>query len=85
MTIEDVPTAHLGEGRASPEQHIDSMKCCEDNLSNEDTAYIILDDITTTGNTMKACNEILLNHGVNERNIYNIALGATVGDDDEEI
>lgn len=83
--IEDVPTAHLGEGRASPEQHIDSMKCCENNLSNENIAYIVLDDITTTGNTMKACNEILLNHGVNENNIYNFVLGATVGDDDEEI
>ena len=83
--VENVPTAHLGEGRASPEQHIDSMKCCENNLSNENIAYIVLDDITTTGNTMKACNEILLNHGVNENNIYNFVLGATVGDDDEEI
>lgn len=83
--IEDVPTAHLGEGRASPEEHIDSMECGEKNLSNESIAYIVLDDITTTGNTMKACNQLLLNNGVNEKNIYNIALGATVRDDDEEI
>lgn len=83
--VEDVPTAHLGEGRASPEQHVDSMECCEKDLSNENIAYIVLDDITTTGNTMKACNEILLENGVNEENIYNIALGATVRDDDEEI
>lgn len=61
------------------------MKCCEKNLSNENIAYIILDDITTTGDTMKACNQLLLNNGVNEKNIYNIALGATVRDDDEEI
>ena len=83
--VKDVPTAHLGEGRSTPEEHIDSMECSEGNLSNENIAYIILDDITTTGNTMKACNEILLNNGVNERNIYNITIGATVGDYNEEI
>ena len=83
--VKDVPTAHLGEGRASPEQHVDSMKCCGKDFLNENTAYIVLDDITTSGNTMKACNEILLEHGVNEKNIFNIALGATVRDDDEEI
>lgn len=81
----DVPTAHLGEGRSSPEEHIDSMECCENSLSNENIAYVILDDITTTGNTMKACNQILLNNGADGKNIYNVVLGATVRDDDEEI
>ncbi|MEE0943340.1 MAG: UvrD-helicase domain-containing protein, partial [Methanobrevibacter sp.] len=83
--IKDVPTAHLGEGRASCEQHIDSIECIEKNLSNDNIAYIVLDDITTTGNSMRACNEILLESGVNDENIYNIAIGATVRDDDEEI
>ena len=83
--IEDVPTAHKGEGRASCQQHIDSIKCMEDNLSNENVAYIVLDDITTTGDSMKACNQVLYESGVKIENIYNIALGATVWDDDEEI
>ena len=83
--VKDVPTAHLGEGRASCDEHIDSIKCMKDNLSNENIAYIILDDITTTGNSMRACNEILLQSGVKMENIYNIALGATVRDDNEEI
>ena len=47
--------------------------------------HIILDDITTTGSSMQACNELLLNSGVKSENIFNIALGATVRDDDEEI
>ena len=80
--VKDVPTAHLGEGRSSPEEHIDSMECSKNNLSNKHIAYIILDDITTTGNTMKACNQILLNNGVDDKNIYNIVFGATVGDDE---
>ena len=83
--VKDVPTAHLGEGRATCEQHVDSIECMENNLSNEDVAYVILDDITTTGNSMMACNELLLKAGVKNENIYNIALGATVRDDDEEI
>ena len=83
--VHDVPTAHLGEGRASCDEHVNSIKCMHEDLSNEDIVYLILDDITTTGETMKACNEILLNYGVNVENIYNIALGATVRDDNEEI
>lgn len=61
------------------------MECMEDKLSNENIVYIVLDDITTTGNSMRACNELLLNSGVKSENIFNIALGATVRDDDEEI
>ena len=83
--VKDVPTAHKGEGRASCEQHIDSIKCMEENLSNENIAYIILDDITTTGRSMMACNEILHEKGVKMENIYNIAIGATVRDENEEI
>lgn len=83
--IKDVPTAHLGEGRASCEEHIDSIECMQKDLSNEDTAYIVLDDITTTGDSMKACNEVLLENGVNAKNIFNIAIGATVWDENEEI
>lgn len=83
--VKDVPTAHLGEGRASCDEHIDSIECMQDDLSNENIAYLILDDITTTGNSMRACNEILLEKGIESENIYNIALGATVRDDDEEI
>lgn len=83
--VKDVPTAHLGEGRASCNQHVDSMKCMNVPLSNENIAYMVLDDITTTGNSMMACNELLLEAGVKGENIFNIALGATVRDDDEEI
>ena len=83
--VKDVPTAHLGEGRASCDEHIDSIECMQYDLSDGDIVYLILDDITTTGDTMRACNEILLQNGADAENILNIALGATVGDEDEEI
>ena len=83
--VQDVPTAHLGEGRASCDEHIDSIECMQTDLSNENISYIVLDDITTTGSSMRACNEILLQNGVDGENIFNIALGATVWDEDEEI
>ena len=83
--VKDVPTAHLGEGRATPIEHIKSIECENDNLNNEKIAYIILDDITTTGDTMQACNEILLESGANPKNIFNIAIGATVREEGEEI
>ncbi|WP_295590706.1 UvrD-helicase domain-containing protein [uncultured Methanobrevibacter sp.] len=76
--IKDVPTAHLGEGRANCEQHVESIKCNQDNLVKEKVAFIILDDITTTGATMKACKQILINEGIDEENIYSLAIGATV-------
>ena len=82
--VTDVPTAHLGEGRASCDEHIASMKCNEDLLSSEQI-FIILDDVTTTGNSMKACKQILINHGADNDNIYTLAIGATVRGIDEEI
>ena len=39
--VKDVPTAHLGEGRASCEEHIDSIECMDDNLSNDDIIYLV--------------------------------------------
>ncbi len=83
--VKDVPTAHLGEGRATCEQHIDSIECMDNLTFDENTAYIILDDITTTGSSMMAGNEILLEKDVGSENIFNIAIGATVRDDDGEI
>ena len=77
--IKDVPTAHLGEGRATCEEHVQSIKCNDDDILDEkDVIYVILDDITTTGNSMTACKQILINNGVCKENIYTFAIGATV-------
>ena len=58
---------------------------CARSIHAKNTAYIILDDITTTGSSMMAGNEILLEKDVCNENIFNIAIGATVRDDDGEI
>lgn len=81
----DVPTAHLGEGRADCYQHVKSINCDGECICDEKTVYIVLDDITTSGASMKAGKQILINNGVKEENIYTLAIGATVGDDNEKI
>ena len=43
----------------------------------EDVAFIILDDISTRGTIMNACEDILINNGVKKQNIYKFALFKT--------
>ena len=83
--IADVPTAHLGEGRANCHEHVNSIECDGECLCDDDTVYIILDDITTSGASMKAAKQILINNNVKKDNIFALTLGSTVGDYDEEI
>ncbi len=83
--IEDVPTAHLGEGRANCKQHVKSIECDDECIVDDETAYIILDDITTTGASMKAGKQILMDMGVKKENIYSLVIGATIGDNNEKI
>lgn len=43
--------------------------------------YIVLDDITTTGSSLEAAKELLINNGVEARNIIKIAIAKTMHDD----
>ena len=79
--ISDVNTAHKEYPRPTFQEHLDSIKCNRNNLSRDYMTFIILDDITTTGITMNACKNILLNHGANKRFIYKLAISGTVGGD----
>lgn len=78
--VSDVPTSHLSESkkRANYVQHINSIECEKnDILEIEDVAFIILDDISTRGTIMNACEDILINNGVKKQNIYKFALFKT--------
>lgn len=69
------------EGDKRVEKHIDSIKYNEkDEISNLNLGYIILDDITTTGNTMYACRHILIENGHENKNIISLAIARTVND-----
>ena len=72
----NVPKSHLGS-RPSVKKHMDTILCTKKDFYNENTAYILLDDITTKGNIMNACQKILVENNVNIRNIYKIALAQT--------
>lgn len=76
--VSDVPTSHLHKKRASYFQHMNSIECEKNSvLEMDDVAFIILDDISTRGTIMNACEDILINNGVKKRNIYKFALFKT--------
>ena len=76
--VSDVNTAHKEYPRPTFKEHLDSINCSKNNLSRDYMTFILLDDITTTGITMNACKNILLNHGANKHFIYKLAIGGTV-------
>lgn len=76
--VNDVPTSHLSKERASYIEHMNSIECDEnDILERDDVAFIILDDISTRGTIMNACEDILINNGVEKQKIYKFALFKT--------
>lgn len=75
VRTKDIETQHTGH-RASAEQQYESIACRHDNLSEACDAYILLDDVTTSGNSMKVCKQILEEHGA--RNVYRLAIARTV-------
>lgn len=75
----NVHTAHKSDKRPSYTEHMNSIKCEEDDILKEkDVAFIILDDITTRGTIMNACEDILINNGVKQENVYKFALFKTL-------
>ena len=65
--------------RPTVEDHINSISVSKETpLWKYRTAFIIIDDITTTGTIMQACRQILLNHGAKEEDIICLALAKTI-------
>ena len=79
--ISDVITSHLvddSEPRPSYIEHKESIECSKSEiLERDDVAFIILDDISTRGTIMDACEDILIDNGANKENIYKFALFKT--------
>lgn len=77
--VEEVPTSHNSEIRANYLQHIKSIECEKrDVLEMEDVAFIIMDDVSTRGTVLNACEDILIENGVKKDNIYKLVLFKTV-------
>ena len=64
--------------RDNPMAHTQSIECNNIPEYNEDIAFIILDDITTSGSSMVGCKQVLLDNGIDEDNIFTLTIGATV-------
>ena len=58
--------------------HLNSIECkINSNINLDNTAFILLDDITTHGTIMRACRKLLTDKNVKFRNIYMLAIGGT--------
>lgn len=75
--ISDVSTSHEGR-RATYEEHMESIQCSRDHLSKYWAKFVILDDVTTRGTIMDACEDILIEHGAVEKHIIRLAIAKTI-------
>ena len=78
----DVNSAHNEGPRPEYIDHINSISFNDDCIFGEDTAFILIDDITTTGTIMDACEDILIENNIDKNSIYKLAISKTVHDDE---
>ena len=79
--VEDVPSAHEVPPPQRPtyEDHKRTIRITNDkSLQRYRTTFIILDDVTTRGDSMRACRDILLEHGLKQNRVYCLSLSRTV-------
>ena len=69
--------SHLGT-RATSYDHMRTISCEMDHLSELMMDFIIIDDVTTTGASMDACRNILVEHGVRGNKICRLAIAKTI-------
>lgn len=80
--FEDLELSHRQRGskRSKYRDHMRTIRVRDEKqlLSLDNTFFIIMDDIATKRNTIRACNKKLVENGVNEGNILKLVIGKTV-------
>lgn len=77
VRIENVKTAHMSTVRPTYNDHIRTIKFNDYGYRFKNSIIIVLDDITTTGIIMNACENILIDNGIEKEIIYKLAIAAT--------
>ena len=64
--------------RPDYEEQKASISCIRNRLYLYHTAFILIDDVTTSGTIMDVCEDILIENGMDEDHIYRLAIAKTV-------
>lgn len=78
----NVNSAHNEGQRPTYDEHLNSILYDKNFIFEKNTAFILIDDITTTGTIMDACEDILTENDIDKNSIYKLAISKTVHDDD---
>lgn len=78
----DVNSAHNEGPRPGYVDHMNSILFNDEYIFSDDTAFILIDDITTTGTIMDACEDILIENTIDKNSIYKLAISKTVHGDE---
>ena len=72
----DITASHIK--RQTYEVHMKTIGLNRNELKDyDDGIFLIMDDITTTGNVLNACTDILIKNGVPSEKIYKLVIAAT--------
>jgi len=71
-----IKKAHQGE-RATYDEQLASLRCLENGLWNRRPAYILMDDVATTGTSLDACRDLLVANGIKRSSIYRLVIAKT--------
>jgi len=74
--FQTVPKSRSGY-RVPIERHMETILCTRRNFIRDDMAFILMDDITTQGNIMYACEGILIKNCVKPEKIFKLAIAET--------
>lgn len=82
IRFSDVNSAHNEGPRPDYIDHLNSILFKDEYIFSDGTAFILIDDITTTGTIMDACEDILIENNIDKNSIYKLAISKTVHDDE---
>lgn len=75
--VKDIRSAHLSKSRPSYKEQKATIDCSVFYRNENKIKYVLMDDVTTSGISMKVCTDILVERGINRNNIIRLAIAKT--------